>query len=125
MEDDAGLEGGGGLDGLVGCFGEGEDLGEEGCVVGEGCGAEQLPLGTLVTLVIGNLEQCMPVAIWGAGAGFDRYICEVGDAHGVRILRLLVGKILQCRGICLRLGIGVLVRDEFGAFGANDVGVDD
>lgn len=125
MEDDAGLEGCGGLDGLVGCLGEGEDLGEEGRVVGEGCGAEELPSGISANLGIEGLEQCIPVAVWGAGAGFDCYIGEVGDAHGVGILRLLGGEILQYRGICLRLGIGVLVRDEFRAFGTNDVGVDD
>lgn len=43
LEDDAGLEGCDGLYGLVGYFGKGEDLGEEGCIVSEGRGAEQLP----------------------------------------------------------------------------------
>lgn len=94
LEDNAGLEGCGGLDGLVGCFGEGEDLGEKGGVVGEGRGAEELPSGTLANQVIERLEQCIPVAVRGAGAGFDRDVCEVGDAHGVRILRLLDGEIL-------------------------------
>lgn len=75
--------------------------------------------------MIESLEMCIPVAIWGAGAGFDRDICKVGDAHGVRVLRLLAGEVLQCRGIFLCFSVGILVRDEFRSFGANDVGIDD
>ena len=102
-------------------------MSEEGGVVGEGRGAEELTI--LLSAKTHYVRRCssegLPVASGCASASFDRDVREIRDSHGVRHLGLKIGELLQDGRIHLFFGVCVLIGDYLGPLGSDYIGVDD